>query len=69
MQVLLENLNSCPPDLLERINSLLEERPSLNIYERGDEGELVVHPDFRVLCTADVSRPFTHRHVSCGIVL
>ena len=33
--VLLDNVNSAPPEVIERINSLLEEEPTLNIHEHS----------------------------------
>ena len=33
--VLLDNIKSAPPEIIERLNSLLEETPSLNLYEHG----------------------------------
>ncbi len=33
--VLLDNVNSAPPEVVERINSVLEEDPSLNIHEHS----------------------------------
>ena len=33
--ILLDNINSAPPEIVERLNSLLEETPSLNLYEHG----------------------------------
>lgn len=34
--VLLDSINSAPPEAIERINSLLEEQPSLNITEHAE---------------------------------
>lgn len=33
--ILLDNINSAPPEIIERLNPLLEESPSLNLYEYG----------------------------------
>ena len=34
--ILLDNVNSAPPEQIERLNSLLEENPVINIYEHAD---------------------------------
>lgn len=65
-QVLLDNVNSAPPELLERLNSLMEDEPTLHVYEHA-EGEVLsysdgsIHPDFRLIATADMRRPGAYR--------
>ena len=59
--VLLDNVSSAPQEVMERINSLLEEKPSLNIYEYHDGEELTaqngkIHPKFRLFSTVNVRR-------------
>lgn len=34
--ILLDNINSAPPEQIERLNSLLEEDPVINLYECAD---------------------------------
>lgn len=57
MQVVLDNFNSAPPDVAERLLSLMEDDPSLHLYEHA-EGEVLtyanggIHADFRLLLTA-----------------
>ena len=64
--VLLDNLNSAPPELVERLNSLLEDSPSLNVYEHAD-GEVfaaaagTIHPRFRLFATVNPRRPLSHK--------
>ncbi|CAM9430054.1 unnamed protein product, partial [Ectocarpus sp. 6 AP-2014] len=59
--VLLDNINSAPPEVVERLNSLLEDKPSLNLIERGSGEELTrnnggVHPELRIFATANTRR-------------
>ncbi|CAM9111349.1 unnamed protein product, partial [Ectocarpus sp. 13 AM-2016] len=59
--VLLDNINSAPPEVVERLNSLLEDEPSLNLIERGSGEELTrdnggVHPELRIFATANTRR-------------
>ncbi len=66
MQVLLDNLNSASPEIVERLNSLMEDEPSMHVYEHaeGDTlsyGDGSIHPDFRLIATADMRRPGAHR--------
>jgi MoxR-like ATPase len=59
--VLLDNINSAPPEVVERLNSLLEELPMLNLYEYADGNVLTrdnhgIHTDFRFFATANIYR-------------
>jgi MoxR-like ATPase len=58
--VLLDNCNLASPEILERLNSLLEDVPSLGLYESGTEEVLErgkgLHNDSRIFLTADGSR-------------
>eukprot|EP00775_Hariotina_reticulata_P003371 gene3371-3646_t len=64
--VLLDNLTSAPPDVMERLNSLFEDSPSLTLYEHSD-GEVLsraagtIHQDFRLFATADPGRVSSHK--------
>lgn len=65
-QVLLDGINSAPPEELERLNSLLEDPAYLLCYEHAAGEELsaakgTIHPDFRVFATSCPSRAGTHR--------
>eukprot|EP00961_Rhodomonas_salina_P136391 1835103-Rhodomonas_salina.1 len=59
--VLLDGINSAPSEVVERLNSLLEERPMLNLYEHSD-GEVLsfqnkkIHPDFGIFATSNICR-------------
>ena len=57
--VLLDGVNSAPPEVVERLNSLAEERPVLNLFE-SDRPELLagdkVHRGFRLLASASGNR-------------
>jgi MoxR-like ATPase len=58
--VLLDSINSAPSEVVERLNSLLEENPMLNLYEHA-EGKVLtrkrgIHPDFRLFATANIYR-------------
>lgn len=62
-QVLLDNINTAPPDVMERLNSLFEDSPSLHLYEAaaGDHQVLsrearTIHPAFRLFATCDAGR-------------
>ncbi|KAI8805304.1 P-loop containing nucleoside triphosphate hydrolase protein, partial [Cladochytrium replicatum] len=70
--VLIENVNLCPPSVLDRLNPLFESTPSLMVNERGlVDGEahtIVPHPDFRLFMTLDpkhgeVSRAMRNRAI------
>ena len=58
--VLLDGINSAPSEVVERLNSLLEEKPMLNLYEHA-EGKVLtredgIHPEFRLFATANIYR-------------
>ncbi|CAF4262361.1 unnamed protein product, partial [Rotaria sp. Silwood2] len=63
--VLLDNINSAPPDVLERLNSLTEEKPMLSLYEKSDGNVLSkgagIHEDFRLFSTANLNRIYSNR--------
>ncbi len=64
--VLLDNANSCPPEVLERLNSLLEQDRVLNLYECGEGKEYsdaanTIHTDFRVFATANTKRAHSNK--------
>jgi len=58
--VLLDGVNSAPPEVIERLNSLLEDNPMLNLIEDSDGKVLKqgdgIHSDFRFFATANVYR-------------
>ena len=58
--ILLDNINSAPPDAVERLNSLLEEEPVLNMFEQSSGGLLVrgngIDPEARIFATANLER-------------
>lgn len=59
--VLLDNINSAPPEVVERLNSLLEDEPTLNLIEMGSGEELTrendgIHPELRIFATANTGR-------------
>ncbi len=58
--VLLDGVNSAPSEVVERLNSLLEERPMLSLYEHADGDVLTydngIHQDFRFFATANIYR-------------
>lgn len=50
---------SAPPEVIERLNSLFEEKPFLSLYEKSQGEELkgdLIHSNFRIFCTANVGR-------------
>lgn len=58
--VLLDGVNSAPPEVIERLNSLLEDNPMLNLIE-DSEGKVLkqgegIHSEFRFFATANVYR-------------
>jgi MoxR-like ATPase len=57
--VLLDGINNAPPEVVERLNSLAEEHPMLNLFE-SDKPELLegksIHAGFRLLATASFNR-------------
>lgn len=67
--VLLDNVNSAPPDAIERLNSLTEDDPFLKIFENtgeeltrtkpvdgGSKQAGMIHEDFRLFATANMVR-------------
>ncbi|CAF4763759.1 unnamed protein product, partial [Rotaria sp. Silwood1] len=46
--ILLDNINSAPPEVLERLNSLMEEKPMLSLYENSD-GKVLRKRDKKLL--------------------
>eukprot|EP00854_Cymbomonas_tetramitiformis_P001995 gene1995-2680_t len=58
--VLLDDINCALPEVIERLNSLLEDEPTLHLFEKGEGEELSrgrgIHPDFRLFATADLTR-------------
>lgn len=64
--VLFDNINAAPPNVIERILSLFEETPFLNLYEHS-EGRVMtvgkggIHPKTRIVATADIKRINTNR--------
>ena len=64
--ILLDNVNSAPQEVIERINSLLEEKPTLNIYEYHEGEELsreknTINKDFRIFCTSNSQRESSNK--------
>lgn len=58
---LLDNLDQAPGDVLERLNSLLESEPQLEIYEGSNNETLTrtnggIHKDFRFIATNNTER-------------
>ena len=53
--VLLDNVNSAPPEVIERLNSLFEEQPTLTLLE-GGKGRIDIDPGFRIFTTANMQR-------------
>ncbi|CAF5168326.1 unnamed protein product, partial [Rotaria sp. Silwood1] len=63
--VLLDNINSAPPDVLERLNSLTEDKPMLSLYENS-KGEVLrenqgIHQNFRLFTTANLNRIYSNK--------
>ncbi|WIA29986.1 hypothetical protein OEZ86_000084 [Tetradesmus obliquus] len=64
--VLLDNFNTAPPEVMERLNSLFEDSPSLHLYEHSD-GEVLsraaetIHPNFRLFGTCNPGRISAHK--------
>ena len=54
--VLLDNVDSCPESVLERINSVFEESPELIIYECGEIRSVEMNRDFRLFLTSNSNR-------------
>jgi hypothetical protein len=66
LQVLVDNINSAPPEVVERINSLLEDSPSLHLYEHSSGETLsraagTIHPNFRLFATSNTRRWLSHK--------
>jgi hypothetical protein len=66
LQVLLENVTNAPPEVLERLNSLTEDEPELNLYEYSEGAVLrakdgTIHRGFRLVMTANPGRIGTHK--------
>ena len=63
--VLLDNINSAPAEVLERLNSLTEENPILSLYENSDGQVLTqsngIHPNFRLFTTANLNRIYSNK--------
>jgi MoxR-like ATPase len=63
--VLLDNVNSAPPEVIERLNSLFEDEPTLNLIELGDGESLTaengIHMEFRIFSTSNTNRKNSHR--------
>ena len=64
--VLLDNIAAAPAEVVERLNSLLEEEPTLNITERGAGQTLTladgsIHASFRLFLTANVLRQSSNK--------
>eukprot|EP01127_Copromyxa_protea_P008978 TRINITY_DN2080_c0_g1_i4.p1 TRINITY_DN2080_c0_g1~~TRINITY_DN2080_c0_g1_i4.p1 ORF type:complete len:7466 (-),score=1064.85 TRINITY_DN2080_c0_g1_i4:44-22441(-) len=64
--VLFDNVNSAPPEVIERLNSLMEDEPVLNLYEHSGGEELTlkngkIHPNFRLFATANLKRIFSNK--------
>jgi hypothetical protein len=65
--VLLDNINAAPSDVMERLNSLFEDSPSLVLYEQGSSSTVLcradssMHPNFCLFATADPSRVSGHK--------
>ena len=66
LQVLLDNINSAPPEAVERLNSLMEDSPTLNVYEHADGDVLsaadnTIHRNFRLFATCNPRRPHSNK--------
>ncbi|CAF3117103.1 unnamed protein product [Rotaria sp. Silwood2] len=65
--VLLDNVNSAPPEVLERLNSLTEDNPMLSLYENSggqiltQEPDGGIHPNFRLFATANLNRVHSNK--------
>jgi midasin len=63
--VLLDNINSAPPEVLERLNSLTEDNPMLSLYENSN-GQLLtqnngIHSNFRLFTMANLNRIYSNK--------
>jgi hypothetical protein len=62
----LDNINSAPPEVMERLNSLTEDHPTFNLYEHS-KGETLskaagtIHPSVRLFATSNTRRPQSHK--------
>jgi MoxR-like ATPase len=58
--VLLDNINSAPPEVIERLNSITESDPVLNLYECAEGAKLDrlhgIHPSWRLFATSNTHR-------------
>ena len=59
--VLLDNINSAPQEVIERLNSLIEETPMLNLYEGSESAILTlenkgINEEFRLFATSNMQR-------------
>ncbi|CAF3665321.1 unnamed protein product [Rotaria sp. Silwood1] len=63
--VLLDNVNSAPSEVIERLNSLMEENPMLTLYENSEGKKLErgagIHENFRLFATANINRVYSNR--------
>ncbi len=63
--VFFDDINAAPPDVIERVLSLFEETPSLNLYEHSDGKVLTrasgIHPETRIFAAADRKRINTYK--------
>eukprot|EP00467_Chlorarachnion_reptans_P010801 CAMPEP_0114502740 /NCGR_PEP_ID=MMETSP0109-20121206/9264_1 /TAXON_ID=29199 /ORGANISM="Chlorarachnion reptans, Strain CCCM449" /LENGTH=7408 /DNA_ID=CAMNT_0001680699 /DNA_START=96 /DNA_END=22323 /DNA_ORIENTATION=+ len=64
--ILLDNINSAPPPVIERLNSLFEEDSELAIYEHSNGEKFsrsngTIHPHFRIFATANTKRLHSHK--------
>jgi midasin (ATPase involved in ribosome maturation) len=64
--VLLDNVNSAPPEVIERLNSLFEEQPTLTLLE-GGKGHIDIDPGFRIFTTANMQRANSN-HLSAAFL-
>ena len=53
---LLDNVDSCPESVVERLNSISEENRELVIYEGGDVTHVKIKPEFRLFMTSNPTR-------------
>ena len=64
--IFLDNINSTPPEVLERLNSLTEDPPMLSLDENSHGQVLTqrnggIHPNFRLFTTANVNRIYANK--------
>lgn len=53
---MLENVSLAQQSVIERILPLLEEKPTLAVYEYSSTCNLTIHEDFRIFLSTDASR-------------